>query len=305
MLDVTARGGKTSTGAQVYNPQDSTGDILGKSFAHVLEGIMPNVVPAEVKNLNPANMQFEPSRFARGVVGSVAPGVINPKDKLGRERKLSEEMFRVFTGVTPMQFDPEFALRINAGRLQRAQTDAKRIFNSVIDDGNLTADQMVRAYQRANDRKRVVDEQYFQVIEDLQTLGMSKGQIRKLLKQNKIGGADQIMRGRFEPFKLTDDARRKMRNAGNSEIYKQTRGPLRDIYKELRATKLTRDEEPAPQPQPSPNRFGDPIRLNMQVPQPGPLPQPTPNRFGDPTRRNAQVDPRLIPDPRTRELLNP
>jgi hypothetical protein len=304
-LDVTARGGKTSTGAQVYNPQDSTGDILGKSFAHVLEGIMPNVVPAEVKNLNPANMQFEPSRFARGVVGSVAPGVINPKDKLGRERKLSEEMFRVFTGVTPMQFDPEFALRINAGRLQRAQTDAKRIFNSVLDDGNLTADQMVRAYQQANDRKRVVDEQYFQVIEDLQTLGMSKGQIRKLLKQNKIGGADQIMRGRFEPFKLTDDARRKMRTAGNSEIYKQTRGPLRDIYKELRGTKLTRDEEPAPQPAPSTNRFGDPIRLNMQVPQPGPLPQPTPNRFGDPTRRNAQVDPRLLPDPRTRELLNP
>jgi len=302
-LDVTARGGKTSTGAQVYNPQDSTGDILGKSFAHVLEGIMPNVVPAEVKNLNPANMQFEPSRFARGVVGSVAPGVINPKDKLARERKLSEEMFRVFTGITPMKFDPEFALRINAGRLQRAQTDAKRIFNSVLDDGNLTADQMVRAYQRANDRKRVVDEQYFQVIEDLQTLGMTKGQIRKLLKQNKIGGADQIMRGRFEPFKLTDDARRKMRTAGNSEIYKQTRGPLRDIYKELRGTKLTRDEEPAPRPAPSTNRFGDPIRLNMQVPQPGPLPQPTPNRFGDPVQ-NRQVDPRLIPNPQTRDLLN-
>ena len=94
---------------------------------------MPNVVPAEIKNLNPANIGgivsefFEPSRFARGVVGSMAPGVINPKDKLGRERKLSEELCsESFTGVTPMQFDPEFALRINAGRLQRAQTDAKR-----------------------------------------------------------------------------------------------------------------------------------------------------------------------------------
>ena len=39
---------------------------------------------------------------------------------------------------------------------------------SVIDDANLTADQMISAYQRANDRKRVrIDEQYFQVIEDL------------------------------------------------------------------------------------------------------------------------------------------
>ena len=82
--------------------------------------------------MNPANIGggvsefFEPSRFARGVVGAVAPGVISPKDKLLRERKLSEELCsESFTGVTPMQFDPEFALRINAGRLQRAQTNAK------------------------------------------------------------------------------------------------------------------------------------------------------------------------------------
>ena len=312
LLDVTARGGKTSTGAQVYNPQDSTGDILGKSFAHVLEGIVPNVVPAEIKNLNPANIGgglsefFEPSRFARGVVGSMAPGVINPKDKLGRERKLSEEMFRVFTGVTPMQFDPEFALRINAGRLQRAQTDAKRIFNSVIDDANLTPDQMISAYRRANDRKRVVDEQYFQVIEDLQTLGMSKGQIRRLLKENKIGGADQIMRGRFEPFKLSDDARGKMRRAGTFDIYKQTRKPLRDRYKDLRGTKLTRDEDPAPRPTVTP-RPAAPTNLPQLPPGLTITPQNNapsripPGLFPQP---NRQVDPRLLPDPRTRELLN-
>ena len=161
---------------------------------------------------------------------------------------------------------------------------------------------MVRAYQRANNSKRRIDEQYFQVIEDLQTLGLGKGEIRKILKKNKIGGADGIMRGRFEPFKLSDDARRKMRNAGNSEIYKQTRGPLRDIYKELRGTKLTRDEEPAPQPAPSANRFGgNPVQLPAP-PQSTPIPRPSANRFGgNPVQ---QVDPRLLPDPRTRELLN-
>ena len=307
LLDVTARGGKTSTGAQVFNPEDSVGDKLGKGFAHVLEGITPNFIPASVTNVNPTNLQFEPSRFARGVVGSMAPGLINPVDKLGREREISEEMFRVFTGVTPMKFDPEFALRINAGRMQRAQTDAKRIFNSVIDDANLTPDRMIDAYRRANDRKRVIDEQYFQIIEDLQKLGMSKGQIRRLLKENKIGGADQIMRGRFEPFKLSDDARRKMRRSGTLDIYRQTRGELRSIYSDLRGTKLTRDEEPAPRPsapqQPSSTRFGDPVQLNFNMPQPTPLPQPAPNRFGDPSQ--SSVDPAsLIPDPRTRELLN-
>ena len=310
LLDVTARGGKTGTGARVFNPEDSAGDIIGKSFAHILEGIVPNAVPAEIKNLNPANIGggvsefFEPSRFARGVVGAVAPGVISPKDKLLRERKLSEELFRVFTGVTPMQFDPEFALRINAGRLQRAQTNAKAILNGVIDDGNLTADQMVRAYQKANNSKLRIDEQYFQVIEDLQTLGMSKGQIRRLLKQNKIGGADQILRGKFEPFKLSDDARKKMRKAGNIGIYKQTRGPLRDIYKDLRGTKLTRDEEPAPRPTVRPTapsslpQLPQGLTITPQNNAPSPVP---PGLFLQP---NRQVDPRLIPNPQTREMLN-
>ena len=304
LLDVTARGGRTSTGAQVYNPQDSVGDKLGKGFAHILEGIMPNVVPAEVKNINPANLQFEPSRFARGVVGSMAPGVINPKDKLGRERTISEEMFRVFTGVTPMKFDPKFALRINAGRLQRAQTDAKRIFNSVIDDANLTADQMIKAYRSANNSKRKVDEQYFQVIEDLQTLGMSKGQIRRLLKENKIGGADQIIRGRFEPFKLSSDAKAKMRRAGTYDIYKQTRKPLRDIYKELRGTKLTRDEEPAPRTTVRPTAPSSlpqlPPGLTL-TPQNNPSSRIPPGLF---LQQNQQVNPALIPNPQTRELLN-
>ena len=307
LLDVTARGGKTGTGAQVFNPQDSVGDKVGKGFAHVLEGIMPNVVPIEIKNANPANLQFEPSRFARGVVGGMAPGVINPKDKLGRERTISEEMFRVFSGVTPMKFDPEFALRINAGRMQRAQTDAKRIFNSVLDDGNLTPSQMVDAYKLANDRKRVVDEQYYQIIEDLETLGMKKSEIRRMLKENKIGGADGIMRGRFEPFKMSDDARKKMRRAGNYEIFKDTRSEIRSIYSDLRGSKLTRDETPAPRSTPNQsNRFGDPVKLNFQLPQapqPVPLQAPPPNRFGDPSRQ-ANVNPALIPDPRTRDLLN-
>ena len=310
LLDVTARGGRTGTGAQVYNPEDSAGDIIGKSFAHILEGIVPNLVPVEIKNLNPGNIGggvsefFEPSKFVRGTIGSIAPDIVNPKDKLGRERELSDELLRTFFAITPMKFDPEFALRINAGRLQRAQTDAKRIFNSVLDDGNLTADGMVRAYQKANNSKRKIDEQYFQVIEDLQTLGMSKSKIRRLLKQNKIGGADAILRGKFEPFKLSDDARKKMRRAGNIGIYKQTRGPLRDIYKELRGTKLTRDEEPAPRPTVRPTapsslpQLPPGLTVTPQNNAPSRVP---PGLFIQP---NRQVDPRLIPNPQTRELLN-
>ena len=112
------------------------------------------------------------------------------------------------------------------------------------------------------------------------------------------------MRGKFEPFKLSDDARKKMRRAGNIGIYKQTRGPLRDIYKELRGTKLTRDEEPAPRPTVRPTapsslpQLPPGLTVTPQNNAPSRVP---PGLFVQP---NRQVDPRLIPNPQTRDLLN-
>ena len=92
------RGGRTVTGAKVYNPEDSPGDKIGKSLFHVLDALIPSVVPVDVRS-----GEIEPSRFARGFVNSLdleeATG-ISTKDRMGRERELSDELFRAFTGVT-------------------------------------------------------------------------------------------------------------------------------------------------------------------------------------------------------------
>lgn len=236
LLDISVRGGRTKTGAQVYNSQDPEGTKIFKMFAHVADTLMPNLVP-----FNVSGGEFEPSRFARGVIGSQFPDIIDPKDKLGRERTLTSEIFRQFSGVSPLDFDPVKNLGFTARRLQRSQADSKGIFNRRTDDANATGESLYRAFVQANEAKLRVDRQYYQMIKDLETIGLSKSEIRKILKREKIGGVDGILRGKFEPFKVSNDNLRKMRDAGIISDYRATKGQFLGLRRTMRNISL---EEP-------------------------------------------------------------
>jgi hypothetical protein len=227
LVDISLRGGRTGTGAEVYNPQDSFGDKGSKMFLHVMETMLPNLIP-----INVSGGEIEPSRFARGVIGEIAPDLIDPEDKLGRERELTTEILRQFSGISPMEFDPKKGLEFGAFRMQQAQTDAKRMFNRVTDDANATADTFINAYIEANQAKVRIDRAYYQMLQDLETMGLSKADIRKILKQNNVGGAKELMRGKFEPFSVSDQNLKEMRRAGTIDNF--PRRTIRSIQSSLR-----------------------------------------------------------------------
>jgi hypothetical protein len=217
LVDISLRDGRTSTGAEVYNPQDSFGDKGFKMLKHVFETIIPGFVPVNV-----SGGEFEPSRFARGVIGSLSPDLVDPEDKLGRERELTTEIFRQFTGITPMEFDPKKGLEFNAFQMQQAQTDAKRMFNRVTDDANATSETFLNAYVEANQAKLRVDRAYYRMIKDLQTMGLPEDEIRQILKKNNIGGFGALMRGMFEPFTISERNYQEMQDAGTIDRFPQS-----------------------------------------------------------------------------------
>jgi hypothetical protein len=287
LLDITIRGGKTPTGAEVYNPEDSFGTKGSKMFVHVLDTILPGLIPANV-----SSGELEPSRFARGVIGNIAPEIISPEDKLGRERKLTMELVRAFFGITPLEFDPKKGLEYGAFRMQQAQTDAKRMFNRVTDDANADADTFKDAYVQANEAKLRIDRAYYRMLQDLETMGLSKREIRRILKQNNIGGADMIMRGMFEPFSISERNVQEMRNAGTLDKF--PRREIRELQSILRRQPLlevpameypSRPSEPAPAPQ-----IFDPFQPQIPAPTPAPAPQ-----IIDPFRRQGTVMPQFQP----------
>jgi hypothetical protein len=210
LIDVTLRGGRTATGAEVYTGSESFGSRQSKKFLHVMDTLMPNVIPANV-----SGGELEPSRFLRGVLGS-EDGMISSEDKMGRERNALGEFARQATGISVLEFDPKKGLEYGAYRLGQQQTDAKRKFNRVTDDFNASTSSLTDAFQAANNDKLRIDKEYYRLIDDLRMMGLSNADIRRVLKKNNIGGVKGIMRGKFEPFKVTKKNRQEMRDAGIS-----------------------------------------------------------------------------------------
>jgi len=306
LIDVSFRGGRTATGAQIYTDADSFGSSWGKRFAHVVDTLMPNLIPANV-----SGGKLEPSRFLRGVAGS-EDGMISNIDKMGRERNPLGEFARQITGVSPLEFDPKLGLEYGAYRLGQQQTSAKSKFNKVTDDFNAGTGTLTNAFQAANNDKLRIDKQYYRMIEDLRDMGMTDGDIRRVLKRNGIGGVKGILRGRFEPFKVSKKNRQDMRDAGISNKFDNK--AVINIQNQMRNLPLDPDDSPplpvAPPSAPARNPYlSNPYLSNPQ--QDSSLQQPVirPNQASIfPTLTQARapgpVDPSLLGDNPVTAALN-
>ena len=295
ITDITFRGGRTATGAEVYNPQDSGGTKGVKMMLHVADTLMPGMVP-----INITSGGIEPSRFLRGVVGT-EDGPISYKDKMGRERTFMGEMARQMTGVTPLEFDPKRGLEYGGFRMQRAQTDAKRMFNKVVDDENAGSRTLYNKFVEANEAKLRVDREYYQMVEDLRTMGMSDPEIRRVFKKEGIGGINGIMRGEFQPFKPSKKNFQDMRNAGILDKY--PRAEINALREQLRATPLAPDDGPSQVRNPRP---AAPFVPKPFVPKPVVQGNLSPaNAPVFPTAASPTFSPVLIGgDPATQEIAN-
>ena len=204
---IGGRGGRTVTGAKVYNEEDSAGDKLAKGFAHIIDGILPSAIPIDVRS-----GEFEVSRFGRGVVSGLGlEGLgISTKDRMLRERELSKELARAFSGITENPIEST-ALKFKGYEFSRARTNANNIFTTVSNRGNATPQDFVDAYRRASDASFRVQSRMFNIVEDMRLLGMSDGQIRKVFRDAGIGGINNVMRGDFDPIDISPTVRQNVR----------------------------------------------------------------------------------------------
>jgi hypothetical protein len=208
---------------------------------------------------------------------------------MGRERTWKKELVRLTTGISEQEFDPKQGLRFAAYGFQQGQTDAKRMFNKLTDDFNVNSNQLLDGFTKANEAKFRNDRGYYRMIQDLRTMGVTDAEIRQVLKQNNIGGIKGIMRGKFEPFKLSPEASKKLRKVGRldqlprAEI-QRVRESMRDLPLDPKVED-TRTRTPVPiQLPPATNPY-----LNLQ--NPAPATNPYLNLQNDSSLQVPQIQP--------------
>ena len=206
------RGGRSVTGARIYNEVETAGDKIAKSFAHIADGLLPGFSPVEVRG-----GKFQAGRFARGVLGDTAIGDaldIAPQNRQGREYDLASEIVRSFTGVSESVAKLDQSLEYRGFEFGRNRTAASNIFNREANAANATPTSILDAYEKADDARYRVYNEFYQVVEDLRTMGKSDADIYKTLKNARVGDFEMIMANMYNPLKVSDQTINNMQRKG-------------------------------------------------------------------------------------------
>ena len=243
IVDTTLRNGRTQTGALVYRDKDTVGDKAMKSFFHVADSFVPGAVPVTLKGMRKETQEpgMEPGRFARSLMSDTT-------DPNGNERRVAQEIFRAFTGITENEVKPENIMMYRGYEYGRALQSTSQIFNTAVSTRNqLDPQNAVDTYRAANEARFRVMNEMFYVIENMRKLGVSNAEIRRTLKKNRVANVSELMRGEFVPFKPSKEIKKKVRDNDNRLPISE----LNRVRREFRKLKLGTQPEPEPQVQES------------------------------------------------------
>ena len=305
------RGGKTSTGAEVYSSADSLGDKLGKGAAHLFNGVIPEYVRliGETKNLRTGEM--EAGRVYRAATG--IPG------KRGEPYNMFKEGARLVTGFTPMEVDLKNDFAFKGLEYAPRRTDAKQQATQIIKRADATTEQMEQAWGTYLDNLYREQSKLYADIQSARELGLSETNIRKnLINKANLGAKEvnMIMQGKFFPTAASRELAKEINAARQAEgrVFRENRITF-ERFNRMTSSRLGEplggvDVNPPPTA-PRPTQTAPTGVFDDLIPsRPAPAPAPTGGQGSLPMPQqpnvqtaSAKVNPLLLGgDPATRDL---
>lgn len=271
LIDVTTRQGRTREGAVIYEEGAELGDKLGESLMHMVGAFLPGIVD-----------QFVTVRSGELVPGRVTRAITGTPSASGDPYTVAEEVGTHLTGLRPLRLNTQRSLGYAGAEYSSLRTSASRIFTGRADDNDVTADDVMRAYVRANEARRSHQAQLYARIQAARDAGMSDQAIRRSLQNTGVSQRElnAIMRNRFVPLAVSRQLIREVNNEVNVEQENRilNRLPVQDlnqIRRELQGSPIVPDGEDAAatitQPQ---SLFADLMPVGAEAVTPPPQ-QPT------------------------------
>ena len=212
------------------------------------------------------------------------------------------------TGVTVQEVDPARTLEYKGFEFREARQDTSGIFNSVARRENVTPEQLFDAYVDANEARFRVFNRFHQTVEDMRTMGMNDREIRKTLEDAGIGGVNRLIRGTYEPLKVSETIKDEMRRNGTINLL--PRGEIRGYQEEQKSREFGAQEEAPTGTDPTSAATGtfnvgsSPQQSTTNAPAVAPSTTAPaariPGQFKVGTKK---VSPLLVPDPATRSIF--
>jgi hypothetical protein len=181
------RGGRTAEGVRIYSESDDIGDKIQKSFMHLMNAVEPGIVSTGQK-------------FYKGATDDLTKG--------GQRVNLKDELIALMSGVRIINIDVLKSMEFKIGafnRGMRAVDDTEKIYSP---EGYQTRgpEVILQEYNQMQLEAYKLQQGFFQMIQDARTIGLSDFDIRKKLKEQRVGRQDinNLMKGVFTPVSFSE-----------------------------------------------------------------------------------------------------
>ena len=234
LADIYVRGGRTKEGYRIYNPNDSIGNQLYNSLAHLSK----SQLPLNWKQLERLNLSIKPKndvgRFDR---------------KTGREYELGNEVAGMI-GARAIKIEPEKAISYKIADYSRGTRNSKSLFTrAVLRGGIKTPEEIYNAYLNTNEALFKVQKTMADDINAAKILGMSEDEMEtEVLDRIGTTNYDFLSENIFRPMKITnstlDSFQEIADNLGISNPLDSVIDPISDLEEILGEYSLTNKNLP-------------------------------------------------------------
>ena len=227
---ILGRGGRDSTGRQIWNPADSLGDKMYKGIAHLVEA----QAPLNWKQLGRLGISMFPvdsqGRF----------------DERGNEYEFGNEAAGIF-GLRKVEVNPEKSFNYKITDYKKGIRNSRNLFTqATLKGGPVTPEDIVDAYINSNRALYETNREIYEDIKAAQILGMSSDAIdSNMTNRGERKAFNSLIEAEFRPLKISKDVRElfeiKAANLGITNPYDAAEEVMDRIKEVLEAVPLDAD----------------------------------------------------------------
>ena len=215
--------GRTSTGREIFDPDDTLGTKVSKGFIHVIDTALPTASPYgvhyEIGTKNPLNIALD-AKDSTKIVKNILGGNPQEQDLISSKGGLidvEETMVQAFTGLKQVKPQMKKTIGFKAYEARSEMAAISKNFNALLRSKTpVEAEQFMRGYIETNAERFKSVRDLYRSIKDARILGVSERDILDALVTAKISSPELIMRNFFEPLELNMDLAEEARE-GSSE----------------------------------------------------------------------------------------
>ena len=232
---VFGRKGKTAEGYEIYNPEDTWGNIAKKSFWHLIK----TQSPGSIKGIGRIDYAIEgfDTPFQTGELGPIKWGQLGKYDEKGQSYELLDEGLGI-VGARAVQLNLPRTLKFKQAEYAQRTRKSRSLFTKIaFQEGVASPTDLVDAYINANRALFLTQKDMSENIEAAKTLNISTADLYESLARIPRKSLGMLNADLFQPYQVSKTAintmSRNARKLGLPNPFFEAIYPINSILQQL------------------------------------------------------------------------